>query len=138
MLDGAVAALPEDNFLKYCYENVTGTVATATSIYENAAELLLEDMMGNIEEMFDYPYAIIYNCYFTFFAEGQLPESFVDFILNLAFNAGYMYTDIRNIIDQILLDTGMDDDAWAAIGENLGDFIIRFVFREDLDEVFGD
>ena len=61
LLDGAVAALPEDNFLKYCYENVTGTVATATSIYENAAELLLEDMMGNIEEMFDYPYAIIYK-----------------------------------------------------------------------------
>lgn len=94
-----MAALPDDNLMKYCYDNITSTMTTYNSIVSEINNAYWEYVADYVEEMFDYPYAITFNCFYTIFGEDILTQfPLADIMLNVAFNAGYMYNDVKDIV----------------------------------------
>ena len=89
------------------------------------------------EVMFDFPYALTFNCFYTIFGESLLTQfPLQEILLNIAFNAGYMYDDVKNVV--VYFTGDVTDDTWTLIGNKIGDFFIRFLFREDLGPIFAD
>ena len=74
-------------------------------------------------------------------ADGELTEEerlkvsiiiVTDVLTNLIFNLGYMYNDVFSFIT--LEDTAQD--FWAKEGYFIGDFLIRFFWRNDFTTTF--
>jgi len=53
-------------------------------------------------------------------------------VTNLLFNLGYMYTDLANYVNAEESSLRY----WSNVGNNIGDFMIRFWFREDFQASF--
>jgi hypothetical protein len=71
----------------------------------------------------------VYNCFFSFTTPAEaagyttsLSWSMVAW--NLLFNLGFMYTDIRYLIDEL---TSSNTD-WENVGKYIGDFMLRFIY----------
>jgi len=77
------------------------------------------------------PYGVLYNCYFSFFLlfdEGGMFYS-DEVMLNVLFNLGYMYEDLKNIVVKAT-NSDYQSDFYEAIGYWIGDFIVRFFYRK--------
>jgi hypothetical protein len=73
----------------------------------------------------------VYNCFFSFttpaIAAGYTTSlSWKMVAWNLLFNLGFMYTDIRYLIDE--LKPSNKDTDWEKVGEYIGDFMLRFIY----------
>lgn len=53
-------------------------------------------------------------------------------ITNVIFNLGYMYSDVADYIDEETASLRY----WSNIGAYIGDFMIRFFYREDFLTTF--
>ena len=48
--------------------------------------------------------------------------------VNFLYNVGFMFTDILDIIDY---DYSSTDPYWYYVFYRVGDFLVRFIYRED-------
>ena len=74
------------------------------------------------------------NCYNAIAGTATLPNEFSDmfsaqspFLLNILYNFGYMFTDI---LDLFFYDPENTNPYWYYVGFRLGDFSIRFIYRD--------
>ncbi len=51
-----------------------------------------------------------------------------NFLVNILYNLGFQFTDIMDII---FIDPSNKDPFWYYVSFKLGDFLIRFVFRDE-------
>lgn len=90
-------------------------------------------MMKNLNSFLQYADEICYNCYMGVH-ESIDPISYQnlftsdELLLNILFNAGYMYTDIYNIAT----NSPATVSNWAYfLAYNVGDFMVRFLYRTE-------
>lgn len=132
VIEGATSAIPTSTYNFQCGKNVTNArlwteAATTSFAAKNDAEA-----MANIYKVLQVTDDITINCWLGIKDAAALDTqqlTTMDGIpTNLLYNAGFMFTDILNLI---YYDELSDDPYWYYLAFNMGDFLVRFIYRED-------
>lgn len=132
LLEGATSAIPTSTLNFQCGKNVTNarlwTEAAGTSF------AAADDKAGvsYIYKVLQIADDITINCWLGIKASAAVDTAellTMDGIpTNLLYNAGFMFTDILNLVNYNVLST---DPYWYYVAYNAGDFLVRFIYRDD-------
>lgn len=96
-----------------------------------------QELLGSVffyYNVLGFTYDVTYNCYYgitNFINVENLERLYLelDIIKNIAFNVGYIYTDIVMVVVGVPGQT--EADYMYYLFFYIGDFVFRFFFRED-------
>ena len=130
-----IDVLPSNSLLSFCKNNVTVAEPSYQRIYQNITKVDLLNSARSIESMFDVSHGVIFNCYYSVWTAVD-PSTYsgvfggVTVLLNILFNLGYMYTDVKNIMAMTL--TTNSQDYWRKFGKYAGDITMRIFYRKPI------
>ena len=135
LLEGAMSAIPSNTQNYYCSKNVTlargylTTMITDFSLGEN------DDGMTYLNSLLTKTDDIYQNCYLAVSSTASVPTDMASLVsadspilLNILYNLGYQFTDV---LDLIFYDPTNTDPYWFYVSFRLGDFFIRFIYRDE-------
>jgi len=133
-LDGALNAFPKGGFLSRCGLNLRAQRYQFLNLTEQVES---RDLLGSVFYFYNvvgFTYDVTYNCYYgmtKFVNLGNLEKLWLelDILYNIAFNVGYIYTDLVMIIIGVPGQT--EADYLYYLFFYIGDLTFRFFFRED-------
>jgi len=138
LFDGALGALPQDSTGYLCNSNLTTQrqqIGVIGDLFNRIDQVENDEI---IEAIFDYNanlYDVSFNCYYSVaelvsidFTSFFLPANILNNFLN---NMGYLYNDIFNL----LVETPQSQKNYSYfVAYNVGDFIMRLFYSEDLNQ----
>jgi len=93
----------------------------------------LTNVVDRVNLALEYQYNITFNCYYgitQFFSFSNLAKLITnyDLVTNVAYNIGFMYTDIMMLVIGVPGET--TNDYMYYVFFYIGDFFFRFLFKE--------
>lgn len=134
-VEGAINVLPDDSILAGCNGNATLVDDHYYMFVNNLTDTL--NFLHTIESSADLFSYTTFDCYYSLFSIVD-PQTYAtlfsdnNFLFNLLYNLGYMYSDVSNFISLDHTDTTKfpeNRDYWRQIGKHVGDFTIRIFYR---------
>ena len=153
VLWGAIEVLPEDGYVTLCKDEVEEALELWDDVLE--AEGVWEDYFDALAEFMEKIHPIaLYG--FLAMNEQLSPDTYgslfapSNLVLNLLFNMGQQYEDVRDLIycfeeSRYLADCEPDNDDFDTsqyfewLGYTVGDFLIRIIYRKhyaDIEVIF--
>ena len=131
LLEGATSAIPTSTYNYQCGKNVTNA-----RLYSEASGTAFSS--GDVTQGVSYVYKVLQitdditiNCWLGIKAAATISGSTLltmDGIpTNILYNAGFMFTDVLNLVNYNVLST---DPYWYYFAFNLGDFMVRFIYKD--------
>eukprot|EP00347_Sterkiella_histriomuscorum_P006356 403353073 len=130
-IEGATSAIPTSTYNFQCGKNVTNSRLLVQAATLDFSQQKQDSGMTNIFKMLQNVDDITINCWLGFDESSNLDSSQLfsnDGILtNMLYNAGFMFTDVLDILDY---DYTYTDPFWYYTAFRAGDFLVRFIYRE--------
>ena len=133
-----MAAIPSNTNNYYCSTNATAARSNIASMDGYFSSLDINDGVVQLYQLLQKTDDITINCG-NAIMNAALPDLFLvdstgtnsyfgeSFIQNILYNVGFQFTDV---LDLIFIDPSNTDPFWYYVSFRVGDFFIRFVYRD--------
>jgi hypothetical protein len=132
LLEGATSAIPTSTFNYQCGKNVTNARLWSEAAGTSFSTDDTAQGVAYVYKVLQISDDITINCWLGIKASATISTttlfSMEGVPTNLLYNAGFMFTDVLNLVNYNILST---DPYWYYFAFNLGDFLVRFIYRDD-------
>ncbi|CDW87227.1 UNKNOWN [Stylonychia lemnae] len=131
IIEGATSAVPASLFNFQCGKNVTQSRLYFEASVLDFSQGKRDSGVANINKILKNADDITINCVLGFQATANTNIASIftsdQILMNLLYNAGFMFTDVLDILKY---DTSDTNPYWYYIFYRVGDFLIRFIYRD--------
>ena len=130
--DGAINAMPKGSYMSQCGENSKNMRIELLNATNYMIERDLTNMVERIYNALSYVYNMNLYCYYgfsSFISAGFFSDLILkwDLPMNIAYNSGYIYTDLIMLFIGVPGETTVD---WMYyVFFYVGDLVFRFLFK---------